>query len=304
MKRLIPLLVAVVVLTLGANVALGAEEAMAKTDRVVFVVGGDIEIPAGDQADVVVVIDGDATIAGTVNALVVVDGTATIGDTTVGSVAVVNGTADLSGTRVRDDIYRLNAEIISTDVEVGGTIRDITGDVAAFGLYLGAAAIVLWIGFGLATILVGLLVAGIAARQVRTATTLIRRETGRTFLTGVLAILVPPILAALLMATLVGIPAAFGLLVVVWPAVAFIGYIVAAIWLGEWLLNRRVGAEPPARPYLAAVVGLVVAAFLGLVPLVTAALSILGLGAVVLGAIRTLRGGRRAPAATTAPVPA
>ena len=39
--------------------------------------GGDVEVATGEQADAVIVIGGDARIAGTVNTLVVVDGTAT-----------------------------------------------------------------------------------------------------------------------------------------------------------------------------------------------------------------------------------
>ena len=132
--------------------------------------------------------------------------------------------------------------------------------------------------------------AGLAARQTRSATTLIRQEPGKTFLVGLLAVVVPPILAVLAMATIVGIPAGLGLLIVVWPLVAFIGYVVAAIWLGEWLLGRREGAVPAERPYAAATVGLIVAFVIGLIPLVTAVLSIFGLGAVVLAAWRTLRG--------------
>jgi hypothetical protein len=92
------------------------------------------------------------------------------------------------------------------------------------------------------------------------------------------------------MVTIVGIPTGIGLLVVIWPAVAFIGYVVAAIWLGQWLLGRREGAVLPERPYGAAIVGVLVAFVIGLIPVVTAVLSIFGLGAVVLAAWRTLRG--------------
>ena len=93
-----------------------------------------------------------------------------------------------------------------------------------------------------------------------------------------------------------------GLLVVLWPAVAFIGYIVAAIWLGEWLLGRRSPEAAPAeRPYAAATIGLIVAFILGLIPVVAAILSILGLGAVVLASWRTLRGGMAQPRIQTQP---
>lgn len=294
MKTLAPLLAAMALLAGLAGGALAADEALPDTGRVVFVAGGDVEIPAGEQADAVVVIGGHARVDGTVNALVVIDGTATTRGATLETLAVINGSAELAaGTTVLGDIHRFGSTITRADgVEISGSIRDLSGDIAAFGLFIGAAAIILWIGFGLATLLVGLLVAGLAARQVRSATALIGRETGMTILAGLLAIVVPPIVAVLLMVTVIGIPAGIGLLVVLWPAIAFIGYIVAAIWLGEWLLGRRNPEGVPAeRPYAAATLGLVVGFVIGLVPFVTAILSILGLGAVVLASWRTLRGG-------------
>ncbi|HSI98878.1 MAG TPA: hypothetical protein VLA59_00665 [Patescibacteria group bacterium] len=306
MKRLIPLLAAIVLLAGLAGAALAADETLPRTGRVVFVAGGDLQVPAGEQADAVIVVGGNVRVDGTVNALVIIDGTATIRGATLETLAVINGSAELAaGTTVRGDVHRLGSTITRADgVEISGNIRDLSGDVAAFGLFMGAAALVLWLGFGLATLLVGLLVAGLAARQVRSATALISRETGLTILVGLLAIVVPPVAAVLLMVTVIGIPAGIGLLVVLWPAVAFIGYIVAAIWLGEWLLGRRSPEATPAeRPYAAATLGLVVGFVIGLVPLVTAILSILGLGAVVLAAWRTLRGGLAQPRIQTQPAP-
>jgi hypothetical protein len=307
MKRFALILAAGLLLVAVAAPALAADDGLPDSGRVVFVVGGDIDIPAGDQADAVIVIRGTATVGGTVNALVVLDGTASLAGATLDSLTVINGTAELgAGTTINGDVGRLGSSVQRADgVEIGGTIRDLAGDAAAFGIFIGAAAIVLWIGFGLATLLVGLLVAGLAARQVRTATTLIRRETGMTIVAGLLAIVLPPIVAVMLMVTVIGIPAGIGLLVVLWPALAFIGYIVAAIWLGEWLLGRRDGAVRAERPYGAATIGLLVAFVIGLVPLVTAILSILGLWAVVLAAWRTLRGGGAVePVMRQTPVPA
>jgi hypothetical protein len=273
----------------------------------VFVAGGNINIAAAEQADAVIVISGDASVAGTVNTLLVIDGTATVNGATLEEVVVFNGTVNLdAGTTVSGDVSQFGSQVNRADgAEIGGVVKDLAGDVAAFGIFIGLAALALWIGFGIATLLLGLLVAGLAARQTRTATALISREPGKTVLVGLLALVVPPILAVMAMATIIGIPAGFGLLVVVWPAVAFIGYIVAAIWLGEWLLGRRDGAVRAERPYGAATVGLLVAFVIGLVPLVTAILSIFGLGAVVLAGWRTLRGGGSVqPVLQEAPAPA
>jgi hypothetical protein len=293
MKTLLSLAAAAALLVGLVGVARAADE-LPHSGRILVAISGDIEVGADEQADAVIVIDGTARVEGTVNALVVIEGQAVIDGATLESIAIVNGTADLgAGTTVLDDVNEFNSTVErADDVEIGGSVRDMTGDLAAFGLFIGAAAIVLWLGLGIATLLVGLLVAGLAARQVRIATALISREPVNTALVGLLGMVVPPILAVLLALTIIGIPAAIGLLIVVWPAVAFVGYIVAAIWLGEWLLGRRSPAAAPAeRPYTAALLGLVVAFVIGFVPLATAILSILGLGAVVLAAWRTLRGG-------------
>jgi hypothetical protein len=164
-----------------------------------------------------------------VKALVVVNGTATLTGATVESLTVIAGTAELDATTtVTGDVYHLNSTIETADgAEIGGDIRDVTTDVGAFAIFLGAAALVLWVGFALATVLAGLLVAGLAARQVRQATALISREPGMTFLTGLLAVVVPPILAVLAFATLIGIPAGLGLLFVLWPARHLAGRVAA-----------------------------------------------------------------------------
>jgi hypothetical protein len=292
-KKLIMLL-AVVALALGlTSVTVAADEGLHHSGRVIFV-SGDFELAAGEQADALIVVDGDASVAGTVNTLVVIGGSARLEGAVVKTLAITNGSAELDAeATVLGDVLQLNADVHrASGAVVGGQIKDIAGDVALFGVFIGLAALAIWVGFGIATLVAGLLVAGLAARQARAATALIRQEPGKTALTGLLALVLPPVLAVLAMATIIGIPAGLGLLVVVWPAVAFIGYIVAAIWLGEWLLERRAGSTPAERPYAAVTVGLLVAFVIGLIPIVTAVLSILGLGAVVLAGWRTLRGDR------------
>ncbi len=293
MRKLVALLAAAVLSIGVAGSALAAEADLEHSGRVVIVTGGDIEIASNEQADLLVVLGGDARVAGTVNALVVVDGSATVVDATLETITVINGSAHLAaGTTVRDDVLQFGSDIErGSGVEIGGSIKNIAGDVAGFGIFMGFAVLAVWIGFGIATLIVGLLVAGLAARQAKAATDLIRHEPSRTFLTGLGSVIVLPVLAIIAMATIIGLPAGLGLLVVVLPAIAFIGYIVAAIWLGEWLLGRRDGATRADRPYAAATVGLIAAVVLGLVPLVSAVLSLFGFGAVMLAAWRTLHGG-------------
>jgi hypothetical protein len=98
--------------------------------------------------------------------------------------------------------------------------------------------------------------------------------------------------AVLAIVTIVGAPIGIALLIVVWPAAAYIGYLVAGIWIGDWLLARFRGSDPAGRPYLAAVVGLIVLMVIGLIPLVGAVASLFGFGAVLLHGWRAFRAGR------------
>ena len=112
------------------------------------------------------------------------------------------------------------------------------------------------LGLALVTIVSGLALAALAARQVRSAETLMNTEPVLTFVVGVAGLIVIPVVAILAMITIVGAPLGLAILLVVWPAAAVAGYLVAGIWIGEWLLERVGTRERPTRPYLAAVVGL------------------------------------------------
>lgn len=179
-----------------------------------------------------------------------------------------------------------------------------SADLAGFGVFIGTAAIVLWVGVGVATLVLGLALAAIAARQLRSATDLISREPGTTAIAGLLGLVLPPLLAVLAMVTLIGIPLGLGVLIVVWPMFAFGGYIVGALWIGLWLQRRRSTVEQAGRPYGALAIGLLITFVLGFVPLFTFVVSFFGMGAVLLATSRTLRGGAsRLPAPRAQPAP-
>jgi hypothetical protein len=292
MRKLIAVL-ATLALTLAlGGPALAADGDLTHSGRVLIGVGGDVSLPVGEEADAVVVVDGHATVAGEANNVIVIDGTATITGTTIENLLVVRGSAEVVDTSVVYDIRTLDAQVEQVNVDLGGSVKGLDAELIGLGWIVGSALFLIWIGIGLATIVAGLLLAGLAARQVRSAGQLISRQPGRTAVAGLLALVVPPIVAVLAMITIVGIPIGFSLLLFVWPTLAFIGYLVAAIWLGQWVLARMRGQrDETERPYFAAVVGLLITLVLGFVPLFTAVISFVGLGAVTLLAWRTLRGG-------------
>jgi hypothetical protein len=99
----------------------------------------------------------------------------------------------------------------------------------------------------------------------------------------------PIVLLVVLTATVIGAPLAFGIAFGLWPMAAFIGYLVAGITIGDWIVGRLSPGVTRERPYLAAVVGLVALEVIGIVPLVSAVATLFGYGAVLLIAWRTLQ---------------
>lgn len=295
MKRLlIPVAALIAGFGLLVPVAL-AGDPLPQTGRAMLATQGDITIPAGDQADLIVVIDGTATIEGTVTTLVVIDGTANVTGASLQTIVAIRSHVEIGdGTVIYGELQRLDATVHQNGrIEILGGIKDLADTFVAVGAVLAPAFILIWLGFGLAMIVAALLVAGLASRQVRAAERLISEQPGVTGFTGFLGVIVIPVGAIVLFATLIGAPLGAGVLFQVLPMLAFAGYLVGGIWIGDWLLARTGPARERERPYLAAVVGVLVMEVLALVPilgLITVIASLLGFGAVIRLGIQTLRG--------------
>ena len=312
MKRLAGLFGAILLIgAFAAPVAMAADETLPHTGRVLMAFGGDVAVPADEQADVVFVANGDADIAGTVNTLTVIDGNATLHGATVETIVIVSGTLALEeGTTVLGNVRSIELTVTQAEgVEIAGDIKGVDAELIALGAFLGPAALLFALGMFLASLVAGLLLAAIGSRQVRAAELVIAAEPLKVFGVGLLGVIVIPILAIVAMVTIVGAPLGIGILLGFMPLLAFVGFLVAGTFLGEELLGTR--KEPAvARPYKGAALGIVLLQVIGLVPIVgglaTAVASILGLGAILLLGWRIVRGagtGQSAtPQATPAPV--
>jgi len=272
-----------------------AAEPVAQTGRVLVSTQGDVTIPAGEQADVVVVVRGTANIQGAVNTLVVVEGTANLTAAKLENVVAVRSNVEIgSGTVVTGEVSHLDSTINqASDAQVAGGTNDLATKVFQIGAVLGPALFLAWIGFGLAAIAAALLLAGIASRQLREGERLIAVEPLQTFLAGLGAVIVIPIVAVLLIITIIGAPLGVGILIGLLPLVAFVGYLFAATWIGDWLVRRTNAGQSSGRPFLGAVIGVVILQVVGFVPilnLVAAIASLLGVGAVIRLAFSALRG--------------
>lgn len=300
---------AAIILSLGLAATALAAAPMGHTGRVVITTEGDVTIPAGEHADVVVVVNGAAHIQGEVKTLVVVEGTADLAGARIETVVAVTSLIEVGdGTVIYGELQQLDSSIHQTgNVEIGGGITDVSGWFFEATAVLAPALILLWLGFGLATIVGALLLAALAARQVRQAGRLISSDPLVTGLIGLLSIIAIPVGAVLLMVTVIGAPLGLGVLLALLPILAYAGYLTAAIWTGEWILRRASQGPERERPFLAAVVGVVVLGALGLVPvlgLIVTVASLLGFGALIRLAFRTFRGTPHPTVGLAAPLPA
>jgi hypothetical protein len=307
MRRLIAAIAAFVFCLGLARVALGAEP-VTHNGRVVISTQGDVTIPAGEHADVVVVVQGAATVQGEVNTLVVIDGTAALAGARLETVVAVKSSVEVAdGTVISGELQRLDSTVHQTaDVQIEGGITDLSTVFLETASVLAPALFLLWLGFGLSTIVAGLLLAALASRQVRDAGRLISTDPLATGLIGILSVIAIPVAAILLMVTVIGAPLGFGVMFAVMPLLAYAGYLTAAIWTGDWILRRSTSAAERERPFLAAVVGIVVLGVIGLVPvlgLVVMVASLLGFGALVRLAFRTFRGASRPTTTVAASMP-
>ncbi len=307
MKRLIGIFAAtLLVLLVLAPAALAEDVGTQRDGRVLIAIGGDLTLPAGERADAVIVIGGTATINGDVETIVSIDGRAHLDGARTETVVAIGGPVELiGGTVVSGDVLTLGSDVTqATGVRVDGAVRDMWPGIAVMGAILAPALILLFIGFALAAIAAALLLAGLAPRQIRAAGELIRHETALTIGVGLLGLIAPVVLLIALTVTVIGAPLAFGIAFGLWPLAAFLGYLVAGILIGEWILGRTSPGVIRERPYLAAVVGMLALQVISLVPLVGGIASFLGYGAVLLLAWRILRTGTTAAPLTSQRTPA
>ncbi len=261
-------------------------------------VAGDAQVPASEAIGVVVVVQGDLVIEGTAAVVVVVDGTATLRGASVETLVVVNGAAVLTeGAVVNGDVV-IPSSTITDDgsTRIGGSVVD---DLSGLSTAFRILDVVLSIGGAIVTVLAALLFAALAPRSVRSAASVVAAQPGQVALSGLLFWIALPLVAVGLLLTVIGAPTAFAIWVAVMPAVAFAGYLVCAIWLGDVLVDRR---RERAHPYGAALLGTAILLLVGLVPifgaLVGLAAALVGGSALALLGWRAFRSRQDAPALT------
>jgi hypothetical protein len=301
--RRIGIVLASFVLAFGLAAPVLAADPNHTDGPVLMAFNGDITVPAGDQADFVMVTKGTATIAGDAKTVVVIDGTANLTGATVESVFATGGTVTIdAASTVTGDVRTIGSTVtVDPAATIGGSVASFEKDIVAATAVLAPLVLLFMLGFVLVTVVAGLALAALAARQVRAAEQVISKEPGQALLVGIAGLILVPLVAILAMITVIGVPLGLAILLMVWPAVAIVGWLVAGIWIGDWLLYR--GDRPrPERPYLAAVVGVLILMIVGIVPVIGpfigAIASLFGFGAVLLLAWRVFRQPTATPTVT------
>jgi nitrate reductase NapE component len=270
-------------------------------------INGDYTVPEGQSVGTLFVINGDAIVQGTVrDFLLVINGTADIAGT-VRELVVVNGDAILrSGATVEEDVLLIRSDI---DQQPGSTVG---GDIEQRSrLFFRGAWILLGILFWLAmtaTLLVaGLVFAAVGRRQLAASTSNLSDSPGQSVLGAVIVLFGAPLAVFLAFITVIGIPLGIGLMLFLIPALLFLGFLVAAAWVGGLILSGFKRDRTGANQYLAVVVGVLVLQVIALIPafgwLVWILAALYGLGGLVYLAWRAARGRSTRPDEPAAPPP-
>ena len=294
--------VALVVLMAAIGIVLAPGVALAQDvdpqDGVLVRVAGDATVAPGEQVAAVVVVSGDLVLEGAAEVVVVVDGRATLSNATVDTLVVVQGTVDLAdGTVVTGDVWIPDSTLIqdqSSRIE-GDIVEDVAGYAGAFFIF----GVLFSIGLGIFAILAALIMAAVAPMTARRATSAIRSDLPQVLVSGVIFWIALPTAAILLLLTVVGIPTALAIWAFALPVTAFVGYLVAAILVGEAIVRDQADTHP----YKSAAVGALVLGALSVVPVVGAVIgtvsALLGGSALALLGWRSIRGRPAVPASAT-----
>lgn len=300
MKRVLLVLVAALAALLPA--AALADDQANDTDGLVLRVSGDYHLPAGETVESLIVIDGDAIIDGHVtDTLFVIGGDALIRGTVAGDTTVIRGTLEVTAAGVVDNVTLFRGTLVEHDgARITGDVDHTSAWFWPGGVFLG---MIFLVGTFVAIMLGGLFFAAVGGRQLATAAVSMGQAPGHTILWGLGLAIGMPLLAAILMVTLVGLPAGMAMLFMGIPFVGYLGYVVAGTWVGMLVLGRTRMAGEMRHPFAEVALGLLILQFVAIIPgFVFVAFILLGTwgaGALARMAWMAARPVRTTPAVTT-----
>jgi hypothetical protein len=265
------------------------------------VITGGLVVPAGETVKTAVVFNGPVSIEGTVSeSLVVFNGRTEISGTVSEDVVVFNGRVTVrSGAEVGGDLFSRTDAV----VEDGATVRGEEGAVPTrfdFEDTWFPGRIAWWIGYTVSTLVLGLILFLFAPRFDDAIVGAFRDRRGSSIGFGIALFFLIPIVAVLLLVTIVGIP--LGLFVLLALALLYtVGYVAGAHAFGRMLVKRSKSALP------AFLAGLGILRLIAFVPILGGVTwlvaSVVGLGILAVAARRSSAAMVYEPAAPPPPPP-
>lgn len=227
-----------------------------------IVLHGTLRVAEGETAGAAVIFDGPAVIDGTVReSLVVFNGSVEISGEVRKDVVVFNGDVVVrSGATIGGNLVTQSDPKVEPGATVAGEQRSVSTEVDLTDVGL-ASRFAWWVAYSLSALALGLILLALAPRLDEAIVRAARDRRGAAIATGVAVFFLLPIVAVVLLATVVGIP--LGLFLLLALALLYtIGYVAGAHAIGRMLV------KPPASRYVGFLAGLGVVRLLALVPVV------------------------------------
>jgi hypothetical protein len=189
--------------------------------------------------------------------------------------------------------WRDNRPVIAPGARVGGDVNEFNWDLSPWSGF--AWTLLIWLAGTISTLILGIVLIALWPRGFEATVAAWRRSPGPVIGWGALLLIGLPIVAVLLLVTLVGIPLGIGLLLALIPLWA-VGYVAGTFLVGRLILRD-------SGRILTFLLGLLIVSVLALIPFLNALVAIvvtgIGLGTLIVAGWRANR-----PAAPAAPPPA
>ena len=270
----------------------------------IVVIGKDAELKEGESAEAVVVIGANAKIHGKVRqAAVVIGGDLDIdGEVGDAAVAILGNVNAHSGAKIHGDAVAVGGKVeVAEGAKVNRTQQSVQlPDVKWLRSWFRHCVLLLrplslevgwvWVVAGI-FLLFYILIAALFPTPVAACANELSRRPATSFLVGMLTLLLIPFVILILAVTGVGLVVVPFIL-----AALFLGTIVGKVGLLEWLgfkIGRQFGGQPFEKPLLALLLGSAIILLLYLIPvlglLTFTVTRVWGLGAAVMAAFGGLR---------------
>ena len=279
-----------------------AQTTGAATDDDQIVLHGSLHVADDESVGTAVIFDGPAIVDGTVRQdLVVFNGRVEISGTVRKDVVVFNGAVVVrSGAEIGGNLVTQSTASVEPGATITGEQRSISTDVDLTDVGL-ASRFAWWLAYSLSTLALGLILLLLAPGLDDAISSAARERTGASIVAGIAFFFLLPIVAVILLATIVGIP--LGLFLLLALALLYtVGYVAGAHALG------RMVAKAPRSRFVAFLAGWGIVRLLGLVPvaggLVWTITAIAGLGVLAVAARRNPQAPTTIVAPTPPPMPA